>query len=40
MLSAAREELLKARSERGVEPEIVDHLVRRPELYSLPTAPH
>lgn len=40
MLSAAREELLKARSERGVEPEMVDQLVRRLDLYSLPTAPH
>lgn len=40
MLSAAREELLKARSERGVEPEMVDHLVRRLDLYSLPTTPH
>jgi Na+/H+ antiporter len=40
MLAAAREELLNARSERGVEPELVDHLVRRLDLYSLPTAPH
>ena len=39
MLSAAREELLNARSERGVEPEMVDHLVRRLDLYSLPTTP-
>jgi Na+/H+ antiporter len=36
MLSAAREELLAARSERGIEPELVDHLVRRLDLYSLP----
>lgn len=39
MLSAAREELLDARSERGVEPEMVDQLVRRLDLYSLPTTP-
>jgi Na+/H+ antiporter len=36
MISAAREELLLARSERGIEPELVDHLVRRLDLYSLP----
>ena len=36
MLAAARTELLAARSERGVEPELVDHLVRRLDLYSLP----
>jgi monovalent cation/hydrogen antiporter len=36
MLAAARAELLAARSERGVEPELVDHLVRRLDLYSLP----
>jgi CPA1 family monovalent cation:H+ antiporter len=36
MLSAAREELLAARSERGVDPEVVDQLVRRLDLYSLP----
>jgi CPA1 family monovalent cation:H+ antiporter len=40
MLAAARAELLAARSERGVEPELVDHLVRRLDLYSLPTEPH
>ncbi|CAN5638885.1 Na+/H+ antiporter [soil metagenome] len=40
MLTAARESLLQARSERGVEPEMVDHLVRRLDLYSLPSAPH
>ncbi|UQX87574.1 Na+/H+ antiporter [Jatrophihabitans telluris] len=39
MLTAAREELLAARSERGIEPEMVDHLVRRLDLYSLPSAP-
>ncbi|MGX7680735.1 Na+/H+ antiporter [Jatrophihabitans sp. DSM 45814] len=39
MLIAAREELLVARSERGVEPEMVDSLVRRLDLYSLPTSP-
>lgn len=39
MLTAAREELLAARSERGIEPEMVDHLVRRLDLYSLPTTP-
>lgn len=39
MLAAAREELLLARSERGVEPELVDQLVRRLDLYSLPGAP-
>lgn len=36
MLSAAREELLSARSERGIDPEMVDSLVRRLDLYSLP----
>ncbi|HEX2903868.1 MAG TPA: cation:proton antiporter [Jatrophihabitans sp.] len=36
MIAAAREELLQARSERGVEPDLVDHLVRRLDLYSLP----
>ena len=36
MLAAARAELLIARSERGVEPELVDRLVRRLDLYSLP----
>jgi monovalent cation/hydrogen antiporter len=36
MLAAARAELLLARSERGVEPELVDHLVRRLDLYSMP----
>jgi CPA1 family monovalent cation:H+ antiporter len=36
MLAAARAELLVARSERGVAPELVDHLVRRLDLYSLP----
>jgi len=40
MLAAARAELLAARSERGVEPELVDHLVRRLDLYSLPTEQH
>ena len=40
MLAAARQELLLARSERGIEPELVDHLVRRLDLYSLPTEPH
>ncbi|HJP99983.1 MAG TPA: Na+/H+ antiporter [Jatrophihabitans sp.] len=40
MLAAARAELLTARSERGVEPELVDHLVRRLDLYSLPTEPN
>jgi CPA1 family monovalent cation:H+ antiporter len=39
MLSAAREELLAARSERGVDPELVDRLVRRLDLYSLPALP-
>ncbi|MBV9822844.1 MAG: hypothetical protein JO144_11445, partial [Actinobacteria bacterium] len=39
MLSAAREELLTARSERGVDPELVDRLVRRLDLYSLPALP-
>lgn len=39
MLSAAREELLTARSERGVDPELVDQLVRRLDLYSLPALP-
>jgi CPA1 family monovalent cation:H+ antiporter len=39
MLSAAREELLEARSERGVDPELVDQLVRRLDLYSLPALP-
>ena len=39
MLTAAREELLAARSERGVEPDLVDSLVRRLDLYSLPTTP-
>ncbi len=39
MLSAAREELLAARSERGVDPELVDQLVRRLDLYSLPALP-
>jgi len=39
MLGAARAELLAARSERGVEPELVDHLVRRLDLYSLPGTP-
>jgi Na+/H+ antiporter len=39
MLTAAREELLEARSERGVEPDMVDSLVRRLDLYSLPSAP-
>ncbi len=38
MLAAARQELLAARSERGVEPELVDHLVRRLDLYSLPAS--
>jgi len=36
MLLAARAELLAARSERGVEPDLVDDLVRRLDLYSLP----
>jgi len=36
MLAAARTELLQARSERGIQPELVDHLVRRLDLYSLP----
>ncbi|MDQ2836173.1 MAG: Na+/H+ antiporter [Actinomycetota bacterium] len=40
MLAASREELLLARSERGIEPELVDHLVRRLDLYSLPANPH
>jgi Na+/H+ antiporter len=40
MLTAARDELLTARSERGVEPEMIDHLVRRLDLYSLPSTPH
>ncbi|HEX8305665.1 MAG TPA: Na+/H+ antiporter [Jatrophihabitans sp.] len=39
MLGAAREELLAARSERGVDPELVDQLVRRLDLYSLPALP-
>ncbi|MDQ1722511.1 MAG: monovalent cation/hydrogen antiporter, partial [Pseudonocardiales bacterium] len=39
MLSAAREELLTARSERGVDPELIDQLVRRLDLYSLPALP-
>ncbi|HEX8767035.1 MAG TPA: Na+/H+ antiporter [Jatrophihabitans sp.] len=39
MLAAAREELLNARSERGVDPELVDKLVRRLDLYSLPALP-
>jgi CPA1 family monovalent cation:H+ antiporter len=39
MLSAAREELLAARSERGIDPELVDQLVRRLDLYSLPALP-
>jgi len=39
MLSAAREELLTARSERGIDPELVDRLVRRLDLYSLPALP-
>jgi Na+/H+ antiporter len=39
MLTAARETLLEARSERGVEPEMVDRLVRRLDVYSLPTSP-
>ena len=39
MLGAAREELLNARSERGVDPELVDKLVRRLDLYSLPALP-
>ncbi len=39
MLTAAREELLNARGERGVEPEMIDHLVRRLDLYSLPSRP-
>jgi Na+/H+ antiporter len=39
MLTAARETLLAARSERGVEPEMVDRLVRRLDLYSLPAGP-
>ena len=39
MLSAAREELLTARSERGIDPELVDQLVRRLDLYSLPALP-
>jgi len=37
MLAAARAELLTARSERGVPPEVVDQLVRRLDLYSLPS---
>jgi CPA1 family monovalent cation:H+ antiporter len=36
MLAAARAELLVARSERGVQPHLVDHLVRRLDLYSMP----
>jgi CPA1 family monovalent cation:H+ antiporter len=39
MLSAAREELLTARSERGVDPLLIDQLVRRLDLYSLPALP-
>ena len=39
MLAAARGSLLSARSERGVDPELVDHLVRRLDLYSLPSHP-
>jgi Na+/H+ antiporter len=39
MLTAARQALLAARSERGIEPEIVDRLVRRLDLYSLPAGP-
>ncbi|HEX8093847.1 Na+/H+ antiporter [Jatrophihabitans sp.] len=39
MLGAAREELLNARSERGADPELVDKLVRRLDLYSLPALP-
>ncbi|MDQ1738471.1 MAG: monovalent cation/hydrogen antiporter [Pseudonocardiales bacterium] len=39
MLGAAREELLAARSERGVDPELIDQLVRRLDLYSLPALP-
>jgi CPA1 family monovalent cation:H+ antiporter len=39
MLGAAREELLAARSERGADPELVDQLVRRLDLYSLPALP-
>ncbi|MCU1392021.1 MAG: hypothetical protein JWM34_449 [Ilumatobacteraceae bacterium] len=38
MLTAAREELLAARSEAGVDPELVDDLVRRLDLYSLPNS--
>ena len=38
MLTAARDELLAARSERGVDPELVDHLVRRLDFYSLPAS--
>ena len=39
MLGAAREELLAARSERGADPELIDQLVRRLDLYSLPALP-
>ena len=39
MLGAARQELLAARSERGIDPELVDQLVRRLDLYSLPALP-
>jgi len=36
MRAAARAELLASRSERRVQPHLVDHLVRRLDLYSLP----